>query len=547
MKKALAMILTLSLICVSTLAGAVSYTLPEKLSRQLQIGSGLKGSFVLNAEGNGEIAAALAAFNRAEIQVRGMASDQDWHYYFYQTDEAENQWGRTDLQKKDGAVYLKSELIDGEKILMFPAMNTALDMLTQGDGKNPSFASAIWNLARMSDKTREEVWMPLVNQLEDRIETWLTPYALDPVMHQNEAGQTVIDLSYVIPMEAMKKGILDGLELIVGNPELMALTDDLITEEQKEVYLNPYLRYFYEAALDQLTLPFDVSLNRTVSTMGNTLSSVIELPLDEEKTGFSALILATEGKTQKITLGRTDREVTVIWPEGSLKEDGQFSLWVIDRRSEESSTVQRIDLTRKQESWEDEDTRSHEQYLYTIDIQNDFSVLTDDEQALNFSETPDRHGKATLHFYSKYAQSSPTTLEVSAEWQEENLGLTLTGKIKSASPWVYSPFEIMNPQNVLEMKTEEWAAIGAELLAGARKQIIPNAPEETPQPTETPAPTAWATMNPEQITETEETAAPMTEAENVEEIPEDEGNYQSQPEEDTSDWPELTASPESDG
>ena len=92
MKKVLAMVLAFCLLCGSTSALAVTYTMPEKLSRQLVIGSGLKGSFVLNAEGSSGAAAVLSVLNGAEIQVRGMASDEDWHYYFYQTDENENQW-----------------------------------------------------------------------------------------------------------------------------------------------------------------------------------------------------------------------------------------------------------------------------------------------------------------------------------------------------------------------------------------------------------------------------------------------------------------------
>ena len=59
MKKVLAMVLAFCLLCGSTSAFAVTYTMPEKLSRQLVIGSGLKGSFVLNAEGSSGAAAVL--------------------------------------------------------------------------------------------------------------------------------------------------------------------------------------------------------------------------------------------------------------------------------------------------------------------------------------------------------------------------------------------------------------------------------------------------------------------------------------------------------
>ena len=119
MKKGLAIVLSLWMMCLTTIGYAVTYTLPEKLGRQLAIGSGMKGSFVLNAEGDSETAAALRLFNQAEIQVRGMMSDKDWHYYLYQTDEAENQWARTDLYRKDGAVYMKSQLLKIDRLAVY--------------------------------------------------------------------------------------------------------------------------------------------------------------------------------------------------------------------------------------------------------------------------------------------------------------------------------------------------------------------------------------------------------------------------------------------
>ena len=478
MKKGLAIVLSLWMVCLTTIGYAVTYTLPEKMSRQLAIGSGMKGSFVLNAEGDSETAAALRLFNQAEIQVRGMMSDKDWHYYLYQTDEAENQWARTDLYRKDGAVYLKSQLLKNDRVLMLPGTDTMLDTLIPGTAGNPSAASAIWNLAQMSEGTKTEVWDPLIAQLEERIESWLTPYASAPEMGQTEDGQTVIEMSYVIPTDALIACILDGVDLITGNAELMNLAADAATEEQREVYLNPYLRYYYEEALDQLDLSFDASLSRTVSTTGETLNAVIELPLDEGRTGYSALTLSTEGSVRRFTLSREDRRLTAVLPEGDLKADGRYSLWLMDTREEGESTAVRIDLTRAQDAWEDEETRSHETYNYTMDIVNDASQAEEGVAAAEYTEIPERHGKAALHFYSKYAQSSPTTLEVSGEWQEEGLKLTLEGKFKSASPWVFSPFEIVNPQNLMEMTEAERLACAEEWLNGAAGLLQANAAQE---------------------------------------------------------------------
>ena len=94
--------------------------------------------------------------------------------------------------------------------------------------------------------------------------------------------------------------------------------------------------------------------------------------------------------------------------------------------------------------------------------------------------SPERHGEATLHFYSKYAQSSPTTLEVNASWYQEDLELILEGKFKSASPWIFSPFEITEPHSLLEMKPEELTGLFSAWLMNAGSQIKAVSEEKVP-------------------------------------------------------------------
>ena len=471
--------LTISLLLTASAGYAVTYTLPEKMAKQLQIGSGMKGSFTLHVNGASDAAQMLQAFNDAEIQIRGMISDKDWHYYLYQTDENENQWARTDFYHHGGSSFMKSDLLPDAGILMIPAVEKALDALTQTENGNPPFVSAAWNILHMSEGTRNEVWEPLVQQLKDRMEAWLTPYASEPALRQLENGQSCIELSYVIPMNALKKCILDGLDLIIQNPELMSLAADMMDEEQRAAYLNPYLRYFYSDALDQLNLSFDAALTRTVSLKGEIIHSSIDLPLDEKQTGYSSLSLSSEDDVTSCTLSRGDRKLNIILPSGSLKENGSFSFYIIDTRQDgEASTAQKFTIARTENTWEDEETRSHATYLYTLDVVRDITRIGQDHTESEYAVTPERHGEAAFHFYSKYAQSSPTTLEVNAEWKQEDLEISLNGKFKSASPWIFTPFEINDPHNLMEMKHEELGSLLSSLLLNAGSQIKA-APKET--------------------------------------------------------------------
>ena len=51
MKKSLICIIVIMVLALTGICQAASYTLPEKMNNQLSIGSGLKGSFTITAEG----------------------------------------------------------------------------------------------------------------------------------------------------------------------------------------------------------------------------------------------------------------------------------------------------------------------------------------------------------------------------------------------------------------------------------------------------------------------------------------------------------------
>ena len=48
MKKSFAVIFSLMLMFISFCASAATYTLPEKMGKQIEVGSGLKGSFTVH-------------------------------------------------------------------------------------------------------------------------------------------------------------------------------------------------------------------------------------------------------------------------------------------------------------------------------------------------------------------------------------------------------------------------------------------------------------------------------------------------------------------
>ena len=76
MKKGLilALCILLAILPATTGLAVTTYTLPEKMDKQLSIGSGLKGSFRLSAEGKDELLLSLEPILDVPFQMRGMKS-----------------------------------------------------------------------------------------------------------------------------------------------------------------------------------------------------------------------------------------------------------------------------------------------------------------------------------------------------------------------------------------------------------------------------------------------------------------------------------------
>ena len=75
MKKILSILLVLVLTTACIAASAAGYTLPEKMERQLQVGSGLKGSFVIRANADAELSPVVHALQNAAFE-NGAAADR---------------------------------------------------------------------------------------------------------------------------------------------------------------------------------------------------------------------------------------------------------------------------------------------------------------------------------------------------------------------------------------------------------------------------------------------------------------------------------------
>ncbi len=494
MKRTFCMVLCCLLVFVCSAGSAVTYTLPEKMEKQLGIGSGLKGSFVLKTEGTNSWLPFISPYAGAEYQLRGMMLGEDLHYYLYQTDAEENQWARTEVYRKEDRWYLRSDMLPGS-VFFLPSVGAAADIFNPAAGENPSVASVLWKLLNLSAQDREEIWKPIQKRFEEKLEIWLQQYAAEPQIRRQENGTSVMDLVYIFSAETLKAGILKMMQEALSDDAFISAMQKMMTEEQQAVYLNPNLMYFFEQALDSLNLDFDVSFTRTVSTLGELLASNVELPLDEARTGWNALMMETAGGQITYMLRNTEKTVSVSMPEQKPQEDEYTQFYRFMQLPEEGAenpctpVSLKMEVKTKVSESTDEENRSHETDHYSITVEQDLSAIENRKLPDSFEDFAPVTAELDLHYSSKYDNRSPTTLAFDFSCTQGTGTVKLYGSVKTASPWVFTPFDIGGAVSLAEMKPEELLTLGTKWLSEAALQIRRNAPEEEAEQTTTePAP-----------------------------------------------------------
>ena len=354
MKKIISSLIALLLVIITGTCQAASYTLPEKMSNQLAIGSGLKGTFTVTADGDKFNTPFLKAITDADFSVRGISSEQDFHYYVFQSDENENQSGISELYRKNGICYFRSDMVQG-KILAFPTLGQFLDTLFPSSGENGSSSSFVSKIITLQEEDRKEKWDPVLNRYQNELELWLADFMFQHNTVKLESGLSALDFTYEIPMDKVGERIVELYKDITSDPEASALLGSVMSEEEKKVYANGNLLFFYQQALRSLNLDQPVRMNKRVSAMGDLLRFRLELPLNERTTGFNSLEIETGDQTAVYRLISSTKILVLGIPgtESLKQKEYVQSVWFADINTEsekgetENNKSVRIDIKKK--------------------------------------------------------------------------------------------------------------------------------------------------------------------------------------------------------
>ncbi|MCH5285907.1 MAG: hypothetical protein J1E43_00660 [Christensenellaceae bacterium] len=490
----LCLLLCLLLTCSTALAA--SYTLPEKINRQISSGSGVKGAVTLAVAGGSEWLDLLLPFTGSDLQIRYIVKDNQFQGQLYALDDQDQQRALTQVYGDGEHIYLRSDLLP-DTMLSLPAGSGLMDALFGSEDGNPTYYSVVRALLSVPDEKWESDWAPVLEPYEAALEQWLTDFASEPSITQTDNGTSSMTLRYTIPADALKSAMKDLMRQFLQDSALMDLVLPLLSEAQQAAYMNPAISYFYDAVIDALPLQGELTMTRVLSTRGDVLESTLVMPLPDNQNGWSTLTCAMTDRETTLTLTGPEQSVTLITKETAVMSDRTTWDGIFRYLPAEGTPISAsFSLIKQFSSYTDEaEGRAHEITNWSLTAKPDLSHLAQNDPArATYAEFEDIVISLSTHFYSREHLNDPTTLEATLSAQLPSLSLDMAMALRTTSPWVLSDLPTTDGELLLELTPERVA----ELLAGFSRNAALTMTSLTEQ----------TTAEPETETETESSAEP---------------------------------------
>ena len=310
-----------------------------------------------------------------------------------------------------------------------------------------------------------------------------------------------------------------------ADAELQALLDTIMTSEQKDLYLNAALAWFYQDAVNSMDIQDDIKLSKRVSALGDLINSTMVLPLDPKITGFDRITIESSNGYSIYQLEGSDRVFVLGLPSFDLLNEQEYetSVWISsignagnDAKENQDFSV-RADIKKSFSQYNDEEEKSHQEEHYEAKICQDSTYLPEAHKNDKLAEWHDIDVEFDLHYHSKYSQNSATTLEIKAGFRQNGSSVTIEGKVKTAAPWLFMPFEVKDPIEIGPNHPEITEEYATDWISNAASMIHHTDPSETAaeeEPTETATPASETEAGEEESDVSEDAeAAPIPEEE----------------------------------
>ena len=491
MKRILTMILCLVLTVTAAAAYAADLTLPTKLERQMQHdGNGEKGSLTIYANADPEDYPLLSAIQNAKYTILRNASGDRWHIVLQQTENDEQgkeirQFNKTELYRGDDSLYFRTDFLPGE-VFQIPEDLSVIIPELAGKGENPSLDSVLVSLLSINSSAKEKQ-EAAIGKYSKILEKWIEGFQGTPEQIRSEDGSIQMKLSCIVPADEVRKEIAELVTAAAADPEMNEVFGQLMTDEQKAVYLNPDLGYYYTEAMAGAVISGDVQYTRIKTALGQTVSRELVLPVNAELTGYEVLKVKSTGDRVCYTLQGSKGIIQLFLPENiETILDGaeyQFSARYIrinsDPESEDANLAVVAQIQKTSEvSFDPEKEKNHETITYKVRVVRDTSLLPEGTEDADIDPYDNLTAELTLHYSGKSGPNAATTLEVGLKLNQGKLDLDASGTIKTASTWPFVPFSTENALKIEKLTENEKAAALLQLLKNANQDIVRTGAEE---------------------------------------------------------------------
>lgn len=521
MKRFLCILLCLLLAAPAALAD--DYT-PMQLFRQQFVtgGNGLRGTVEITASGVADWVELLLPFAGNKLQVRiigekqgalaAMVNDNnDWQMKLWVKDAQGEQQALTCFYGSPEGILVESALLpdtllslpvtgvnlpyqvlDGEWLRLIMAFDP-MDV-TASDGGNATAWTALTSLFSMGGKTWEKDWAPVMTKYETLLDMWLSGYASPTVVTGGKDGMT-LRTAYEIPADEMKAEAKYMIGVMLSDSELLMLLFPHLTQEQRSLYANPAMLWFYEYCIDHAPLEGSILLEREVSARGETLATSISLPLASLPVSLTDALGALLADTfdlpytdafagiDRVSVRQAGAELSV-----SLSSPARTVSFVIDEREEtderttcsgylrvtpavgveEPPLSAAFTCTTERVVYEDESYNTHEDLTFALELRPDLSQAAEDDPFHStYVDFAPLRFSAQVGFTKKDKVNSPVQLTVVLNAVLADGEFGLNASLKVSELWAHDPIPAGNAENLMTMTPERREALRNELIENA--------------------------------------------------------------------------------
>lgn len=434
MKRVLCLLICLMLAIPAALADTADSLLKKFNAQLITGGQGFRGKMNITATGIAPWLDAVLPFTAADIQIRAIgekqgdaskdiADDDDWQIKLYTENTAGQEVGVTWLYGDPEGLYFKSEMLPdtlltipveqvhllyqifkGEYADLFFAFDP-LSMKEPGANGNAAAYDAVANVLGIPETEWTDTWLPVLEKYLLQLDLWLASYG-NPVVQTGDAGTLTMSATYTIPVEDIKKEAKYLIGQMIYDSNLQSLLTPYVSYEQQLTYLNPSMVYFYEACIDALQLEGEVTLSRVLSPLGETVSMNVTLPLPplpETLTapvgeaaaalfelnstnllgGMNTLSIKQTGEERSVILSGDKRTIELTMTELTGEDESVVcngSLRIMPNVGvEEEALCAAFTYSSSHRLWQDETYVDHDTTTFSLAVQSDLSMLSDDD------------------------------------------------------------------------------------------------------------------------------------------------------------------------